>query len=252
MRGFAGLFEKEVLRFWRVIYQTVGAPVVGTFLYILIFSHVLGEHVQVYENISYVAFLTPGLVMMSVLQNAFANTSSSLIQSKVTGNLTLILLPPISALTFFLAYTSAAVVRGAAVGIGVFCSAFIFAPGLTLHSPLWALAFLLCAGFMTASLGIIAGLWAEKFDQIALFTNFIIMPLTFLSGIFYSVHSLPSFWRLLSYFNPFFYMIDGFRYGFFSEGDINPILSLLAAFGMTVAVSLLAIVLLRRGYKIRV
>jgi len=251
MRGFVGLLQKETLRFWRVGFQTVGAPILSTFLYIFIFSHVLGGHVRVYDGVSYVEFLAPGLVMMSVLQNAFANTSSSLIQSKVTGNLVLILLPPISSFTFFLAYIAAAVIRGVVVGAGVYFSALFFAPELTMQSPLWVLLFAVCGGVMTGALGIIAGLWAEKFDQIALFTNFIIMPLTFLSGVFYSIHSLPPLWREASHFNPFFYMIDGFRYGFFHAGDINPYAALTVTVLMAAGVSLLAFILIQRGYKIR-
>ena len=251
MLGFRGLFQKEVLRFWRVVYQTVLTPVLTTILYLFIFTHVLGERVRVYEDVAYASFLAPGLVMMAVLQNAFANSSSSLIQSKVTGNLLLVLLPPISAWTFFAAYAAAAVVRGVAVGAGVYVAAVLFSPALTLHAPLWVLAFAVCGGLMAGALGIIAGLWAERFDQIALFTNFIIMPLTFLSGVFYSIHSLPPLWRDLTKFNPFFYMIDGFRYGFFQHSDVSPALSLLVAVGMACAVSAFAYHLLRRGYKIR-
>lgn len=255
MLGFAGLFQKEVLRFWRVAYQTVCTPVLTTILYLFIFSHVLGEHVRVYDGVPYAVFLAPGLVMMAVLQNAFANTSSSLIQSKVTGNLLLILLPPISPFTFFAAYAGAAVVRGIAVGAGVFIAAYVIsaglASGLGLSAPLWVLAFAVCGGMMAGALGIVAGIWAERFDQIALFTNFVITPLTFLSGVFYSIHSLPEWWRQITHFNPFFYMIDGFRYGFFQESDVNPYFSLFVSVAMAGAVSLWAYWLLRRGYKIR-
>lgn len=249
--GFSGLFQKEVLRFWRVVYQTICAPVLTTILFLFIFTHVLGAHVRVYDGVPYTVFLAPGLVMMSVLQNAFANSSSSLIQSKVTGNLTLILLPPLSAFTIFCAYTAAAVVRGVAVGIGVLIAAFIMARDLPLNSPLWVLAFALCGGVATGALGIVAGIWAERFDQIALFTNFIIMPLTFLSGVFYSIHSLPDFWKTMSGFNPFFYMIDGFRYGFFHASDVSPYISLLVSAGLALAISLWAYILLHRGYKVR-
>lgn len=251
MRGFAGLFEKEILRFWRVAFQTIGGPVLGTFLYIFIFSHILEGRVRVYEGVGYVEFLVPGLVMMAVLQNAFANASSSLIQSKVTGNILLILLPPISAFAFFSAYVGAAIVRGVAVGIGVFLATLLLTPAPAVNSPLWILAFAVCGGAFAGSLGVIAGLWAEKFDQIALFTNFIIMPLTLLAGVFYSIHSLPPVWRTLSQFNPFLYLIDGFRYGFFFAGDIAPAVSLAVACVLALSVSLLAYLLIRCGYKIR-
>lgn len=249
--GFRGLFEKEVMRFWRVVYQTVFTPVLTTLLYLFIFTHVLGERVRVYEGVTYSVFLAPGLVMMAVLQNAFANSSSSLIQSKVTGNLTLLLLPPISPVTFFAAYAAASVVRGVAVGVGVLAAALVFSGGLGVDAPLWVLAFAVCGGVMMGALGVVAGIWADRFDQIALFTNFIVMPLTFLSGVFYSVHSLPDAWSALTRFNPFFYMIDGFRYGFFSDSDVNPYLSLAVAVAMALLVSAWAVVLLVRGYKIR-
>lgn len=250
-RGFLGLLEKEVMRFYRVAFQTLFAPVLSTILYLFIFSHVLGSHVRVYDGVSYVAFLTPGLIMMSVLQNAFSNSSSSLIQSKVTGNIVLVLLPPISSLTFFLSYAIAGVVRGVAVGIGVLVAAFLFEPSMSIYSLLWILAFAISGGMMSASLGIIAGLWAEKFDQVALFTNFIIMPLTFLSGVFYSIHSLPDLWHDLTRLNPFFYMIDGFRYGFFQTSDISPYLSLTVTLFFTTLLSALAYRLIDKGYKLR-
>ena len=251
MRGFWGLLQKEVLRFWRVVYQTVGAPVLSTFLYLFIFAHILEDRVTVFENVSYINFLIPGLVMMSVIQNAFSNSSSSLIQSKVTGNLILILLPPISALTFFTAYVAASVARGLLVGAGVYVSAYFLSSQIPIQSFWWVLTFAFFSGVAAGALGVVAGLWAEKFDQIALFTNFIIMPLTFLSGVFYSVQTLPPTWQMLSHFNPFFYMIDGFRYGFFSAGDVNPFVSLLVTAALAVGVSALAFVLIHRGYKIR-
>ena len=248
--GFRTLLWKELLRFWKVSFQTVAAPVVTALLYLLIFSHVLDEHVQVYQSVRYTAFLIPGLVMMSVLQNAFANSSSSLIQSKVTGSLVFVLLPPISYLEFFLAYVIAAAVRGVAVGIGVLLVTVWFAPPC-FEQPLWILVFALLGGAIMGALGVIAGIWADKFDQLAGFQNFLIMPLTMLSGVFYSIHSLPPFWQQASRLNPFFYMIDGFRHGFFGVSDISPWVSL-AVVGLAWAlISLLALHLLRTGYKIR-
>ena len=252
MSGFRGLLEKEILRFWRVVFQTVGAPVLSTFLWMLVFSHVLGGRVQVLEGLTFVEFLIPGLVMMSVLQNSFANSSSSLIQSKVTGNLLLVILPPITARAFFCAYAGACVVRGLVVGGGVLLSGVLFAPSVLPESPLLVLLFALLGGLMAGSLGIVAGLWAEKFDQIGMFTNFVIMPLTFLSGVFYSIHSLPPFWRTMSQFNPFLYMIDGFRRGFFGQGDISLAMSLSVTIAVTAAMSLFALHLIRVGYKIKI
>ena len=251
MLGFLGLFQKESLRFWRVMYQTIAAPVLASFLYLFIFAQILQDRVVVFGGVNYIDFLIPGLVMMSVIQNAFANSSSSLIQSKISGNLTLVLLPPISPFTFFLAYVAAGVLRGVLVGLGVYVSAFFLTSEVAVQSPLWVAGFLLLSGAMATALGIIAGLWADRFDQIALFTNFIIMPLTFLSGVFYSVHSLPPVWQQLSQLNPFFYMIDGFRYGFFNASDVSPALSLGITAGGMLAVSALAYWLVRSGYKVR-
>lgn len=248
--GFRALFYKEILRFYKVAFQTVLAPVITALLYLLIFSHVLEEHVQVYPGVSYTAFLVPGLVMMSVLQNAFANSSSSLIQSKVTGNIIFVLLPPIAYSEFFLAYVAAAAVRGVSVGLGVFVVTLIFAQP-PIREPLWLIVFALLGSGLLGALGIVAGIWAEKFDQLAAFQNFLIMPLTFLSGVFYSLHSLPAFWQGVSHFNPFFYMIDGFRYGFFGVGDVSPWLSLAVVLACFLALSLFTLHLLKTGYKLR-
>jgi ABC-2 type transport system permease protein len=247
---FRTLFYKEVLRFWKVGFQTVGAPVLTSLLYLLIFSHVLEAHVRVFDDVPYTAFLVPGLVMMSVLQNAFANSSSSLIQSKVTGNIVFVLLPPLSYREFFFAYVLASLVRGVVVGLGVWLVTLWF---VDLHyaQPLWILAFVTLGGVMFGAMGVIAGIWAEKFDQLAAFQNFLIMPLTFLSGVFYSIHSLPAFWQGLSHWNPVFYMIDGFRYGFFGRGDASPWLSLGVVSACVLVLSGLALALLGRGYKLR-
>ncbi|MEI8385272.1 MAG: ABC transporter permease [Nitrosomonadaceae bacterium] len=250
MTGFYTLLHKEVQRFWKVSLQTILAPMLTTLLYLLIFSHVLEEHVQIYPGVAYTVFLIPGLVMMSVLQNAFANSSSSLIQSRVTGNIVFVLLSPLSHRDFFMAYVLASVVRAGVVGIGVYLVTWCFFD-VPLRSLTWVLLFSLLGSALLGTLGIIAGIWAEKFDQLAAFQNFIILPLTFLSGVFYSIHSLPPFWQGLSQLNPFFYMIDGFRYGFFGVSDVSPYLS----FGIVVicfmAVSWLTLRMLKTGYKLR-
>ena len=250
IRQAGPLFRKEVLRFWKVSFQTVGAPVLTAVLYLLIFGHVLEDHVQVFKEVRYTRFLIPGLVMMSLLQNAFANSSSSLIQSKITGNLVFVLLTPLSHRAWFLAYVGASLVRGLAVGAGVMLVTAWFAPP-GLAEPIWALTFALLGGILLGALGLIAGLWADKFDQMAAFQNFIIVPMTFLSGVFYSVHSLPAFWQGLSHLNPFFYLIDGFRRGFFGVSDVSPWLSLGVVSTATLGVALVALHLLRTGYKIR-
>ena len=230
LRGVRTLLYKEVLRFWKVGFQTVAAPVLTAMMYLLIFGHVLSDKVQVFDNVGYTRFLIPGLVMMSVLQNAFANSSSSLIQSKITGNVVFLLVTPLSHWAWFVAYIGASVVRGLSVGLGVFA---------------------VLGAVMMGALGLIAGLWAEKFDQIAAFQNFIIMPMTFLSGVFYSVGSLPPFWKALSHLNPFFYMIDGFRHGFFGVSDVAPSSSFAVVAACFAGLACASLWLLKSGYKLR-
>ncbi|BBU28532.1 transport permease protein [Burkholderia sp. THE68] len=250
MSGFRTLFYKELLRFWKVSFQTVLAPVVTALLYLTIFGHALSGHVQVYPGVGYTSFLVPGLVMMSVLQNAFANSSSSLIQSKITGNLVFVLLPPIAHWEMFFAYVLAAVVRGLCVGLGVFIVTIWFIP-MSFSAPFYIIAFAILGSGILGTLGLIAGIWADKFDQLAAFQNFLIMPLTFLSGVFYSTHTLPPLWRAVSHLNPFFYMIDGFRYGFFGLSDVDPLVSLGIVGGFLAVLALIAVRLLASGYKLR-
>ena len=250
MTGWQTLLYKEVLRFWKVGFQTVAAPVLTAVMYLLIFWHVLEDHVKVYNSLGYTAFLVPGLMMMSILQNAFANSSSSLIQSKIMGNLVFLLLTPLSHWSWFVAYVGSSVVRGLVVGAGVLLVGLFFAP-LGFVAPWWILIFAVAGATLMGALGLIAGLWAEKFDQLAAFQNFIIMPMTFLSGVFYSIASLPPVWQQVSHLNPFFYMIDGFRYGFFGVSDASPWLSLSVVGITTLCAGALAMHLLRIGYKIR-
>jgi ABC-2 type transport system permease protein len=250
MSGFPTLLYKEVLRFWKVSFQTVAAPVLTTLLYLMVFSHALAGHVQAFPGVSYVQFLIPGLAMMAMLQNAFANSSSSLIQSKVTGNIVFILLPPMGAADIFLAYLLASMVRGLVVGIGVFAATLWMIP-LPVPNPFWAIALAVVGCGMLGTMGIIAGIWSEKFDQLAAFQNFAVMPLTFLAGAFYSIHSLPPFWQAVSKLNPFFYAVDGFRYAFFGHSDVGPWASLAIASAAFAVLSWLTLALIRGGYKLR-
>lgn len=250
MSRFLTLCHKELLRFFKVGFQTVAAPVLTTLLYLVIFGHALEGRLEVYPGLHYSAFLVPGLVMMSVLQNAFANSSSSLIQSKITGNIVFILLAPISYAEFFAAYITASVARGLVVGICVLAVALAFV-SVPVHAPLWALAFAFLGAALLGSMGLIAGVVSDKIDQVAAFQNFAIVPLTFLSGVFYSIHTLPPFWQHLSHANPFFYMVDGFRYGFFGASDFPPLASLAIVFASLLAVSSATLLLLRSGYKLR-
>jgi ABC-2 type transport system permease protein len=248
--GFPTLLRKEVLRFWKVSFQTVAAPVVSALLYLLVFAHALAGHVEAFPGVSYVQFLIPGLAMMAMLQNAFANSSSSLIQSKITGNIVFILLPPLAPAELFAAYLLAAVARAIVVGAGVFAATLWIVP-VPMQHPLWALAFAVVGSGLLGALGIVAGIWAEKFDQLAAFQNFLVMPLTFLAGVFYSMHTLPPFWQAVSRLNPFFYAVDGFRYGFFGQSDVAPGASLAFATAAFAALSLLTLHLLARGWKLR-
>jgi ABC-2 type transport system permease protein len=250
MTGFFTLLYKELLRFWKVGFQTILAPMVSTLLYLLVFFHVLEAHVEVYPDVVYTIFLIPGLVMMAVIQNAFANASSSMIQSKISGNIVFVLLSPLSYREIFFAYILASIVRGLLVGLGVYLVTMVFFD-IPLQLPFWALLFVIMGSAILGTLGLIAGIWAEKFDQLAAFQNFIIMPLTFLSGVFYTLHSLPAGWQYLSHLNPFFYMIDGFRYGFFGISDISPYVSLVIVAICLIAISILAIRMLKTGYKLR-
>lgn len=250
MSGFYTLLHKELLRFWKVGLQSIFAPIIATLIYLLIFSHVLEERAQAYPGVTYTTFLIPGLVMMAMLQNSFANSASSLIQSKISGSIIFVLLSPLSYMEIFVAYVLASIVRGLLVGVGVYLATLIFFD-MSLESPLWIFVFALIGNGFLGALGIIAAIWAEKFDQLAAFQNFVILPLTFLSGVFYTIHSLPSFWESLSHFNPFFYVIDGFRYGFFGVSDISPYLSFSIVAICFLAVSWITLQMLKSGYKLR-
>lgn len=250
MRGVLWLFYKELMRFAKVGLQTILAPVITALLYLLVFSHVLEDRLRVFEDVPYTSFLIPGLMMMSIIQNAFANSSSSIIQSKVTGNLVFVLITPLSYLELFCAYVGAAIVRGVAVGAGVFLVAVLYVD-VPVYNPFIILTFAVLASGVQGALGVIAGIWAEKYDQLAAFQNFVIMPLSFLSGVFYSIRSLPEVWQTLSRFNPFFYMIDGFRYGFFGQSDMYVAASLALSVTAFLALSAAALAMLNRGYKLR-
>ena len=250
MTSFLTLLQKELSRFWKVAFQTVAAPILTSLLYLVIFSNALDGHITVYNGVGYAAFLVPGLVMMSVLQNAFANSSSSIIQSKVTGNIVFMLLTPITYFEFFCAYVLASIARGLTVGAGVFIVTVWFID-LQIAAPIWAAVFALLGSAILGAMGLLAGIWAEKFDHLAAFQNFVIIPLTFLSGVFYSLHSLPAVWQTLSRFNPFFYMIDGFRYGFFGVSDAPPATSLAVVCAAFAVLSAATLLMLKSGYKLR-
>lgn len=248
--GLYTLFKKEVKRFLKVTIQTILTPMVTVLLYLLIFSSALAQHIKVFENVTYVEFLVPGLMMMTIIQNAFANSSSSLFQSKTAGSIFFMLVAPLSSGEIFLAFVAAAVVRGLLVGLCIWIAALWFVV-LPIHNLLTLLIFAILGSAVLGALGLIAALWADKWDHISAFQNFIILPLSFLSGVFYQVEVLPPFWEKLSYYNPFFYLIDGFRYGFLGVSEVQVGLSLGVATFFLVMVSGWGWWLLHQGYKLR-
>ena len=250
MSGFRTLFYKEMLRFYKVALQTVLAPIITALLYLLVFASTFKDRPDILPGVAYVAFLVPGLMMMSMIQNAFANSSSSLIQSKVAGNLVFILLSPLSSLEFVLAFVGAAIVRALVVAAGIYVAALLFVI-IPVRHPLYLLAFGILGSAALGALGVIAGIWAERFDQLAGFQNFVVMPLSFLSGVFYSLRSLPPLWQAISRLNPLLYMIDGFRYGFFGIADVPPLTSLAVVAVFCIVVSGAALTLVGRGYRLR-
>ena len=248
--SFLTLLEKEVLRFKKIALQTIFAPVLMGLLYLMVFGQVLAGKMPTFEGVNYLHFLVPGLVMMTLLQNASGNSSSSMLSAKIMGSLIFIQLPPFSGWELALAMIGASVARGLIVGAGVLLMSFFwsFPP---MAYPLWILTFGFMGAMLMGSLGLIAGLWADKFDQIGAFQSFVILPLTFLSGVFYSIHQLPPIFQTLSRFNPFFYIIDGFRYGFFCRSDFNPWVSFLVVTVSAVLATSIATYLMHKGYKIR-
>ena len=248
--GFSTLLKKELLRFYKVAFQTIAAPVLTSFLFLIVFSNALNNRMVIGDSISYINFLIPGLIMMTILQNSFANSSSSLTQSKITGNLIFILLSPISNFKIFLAYSLASTMRGLVVGF-VMALAIFFIFGYEIHNLILVILYSFFGSITLGVLGIIAGILTEKFDQLAAFQNFIIMPMTFLAGVFYSVGSLPNPWRTVSQFNPFYYIVDGFRYGFIGHSDFNPYFGLSILISFFLICSFVTVFLLKIGYKLR-
>ena len=249
-RGMLTLFLKEMWRFLKVAIQTILTPVVTVLLYLLVFSSVLKDRLEVYDGINYVKFLIPGLVIMAMLQNAFANSSSSVFQSKMNRNITFMLLAPLSDFEVYTAYVMACIVRGLMVGAGVWVTSFFFdIIWINNFSLVLIFGFLGCG--ILGALGLLGSVCAEKWDHIAAFQNFVILPLSFLSGVFFSIHTLPPFWEKVSYYNPFFYMVDGFRHGFLGVSDTNPLHSLIITAIFFIVVSIVNLMVLKSGYKLR-
>ena len=248
--GLQTLVEKEVGRFMNVATQTIVAPVITTLLFYAVFALAFGGITRTIGDIPYLVFLAPGLVMMTMAQNAFANTSSSLVVAKVAGNIVDVLTPPLSSVEIYWGYIIGGIVRGLSVGIAVTAMVYVFV-GIEIHSVFLILAFSLLGNMMLASIGLAAGIWSQKFDHISAVTNFVVTPLTFLSGTFYSITQLPEIWQKLALYNPFFYMIDGFRAGFIGHADSNATVGLVFLTGINVALTVVTLMMLKSGYKIK-
>jgi ABC-2 type transport system permease protein len=248
--GLQTLYLKEVRRFWKVGMQTVAAPVVTTLLYMMIFVVAMNGATPLLEGVSYARFVTPGLVMMTVLNNAFANSSSSLIQIKLMGTAPDILTPPLSPLELLAGFGLGAATRGVLVGLVTAAAVWPFAPFPVVHP--WAVAYFgLCAALMMGLIGIAAGLWSQKFDHLAAVTNFIVMPMTFLSGTFYLIEKLPEPFRSATKFNPFFYLIDGFRYGFIGQSEGSLATGVAATGLLTLGLAACGWGLFRSGWRLQ-
>jgi len=248
--GLWTLYSKEVRRFLSVFTQTLLAPMVTTLLFLAIFTLALGGAGRVVEGVDFVRFLAPGLIMMSLMQNAFANTSSSMVMAKIQGNIVDLLMPPLSATELNLGIAGGGVTRGLLVGMATGMTMWIFVP-LGLHSPLAVIYFAFNGAVMLAFLGVAAGIWADRFEHIAAVTNFVIVPLSFLSGTFYSISRLPPEWQIVAQFNPFFYLIDGLRYGFIGQSDGTLGVGVVVVLSVNVGLWLLTQRMFATGYRLK-
>lgn len=249
-RGLWTLYVREVMRFYKVGTQTLAAPVVTTLLFFIIFSVALEGDGRTVGDVPFTVFLAPGLIMMAILQSSFANTSSTIMVSKVQGNIVDVLMPPLSSAELTLAFAAGGVTRGVLVGLAAGTAMWAFA-GLQFHDPLAIVFHAVAASVMLSLLGLIGGIWAEKFDHIAAMTNFVVVPLSFLSGTFYSIGRLPEAWQDVARFNPFFYAIDGFRYGFIGRADSQLWVSVTVMIVINVALFALVYRLFATGYKLK-
>ena len=249
-RGLWTLYVKEVRRFLNVFTQTLLAPVATTLLFLAIFSLALGRSAQSVGGVTFAQFLAPGLIMMSMVQNAFANTSSSIVIAKVQGNIVDLLMPPLSPSELTLGIAGGGVTRGLIVGLVVGLAMWLFVP-FGFYDPFFVIFHAVNASLMLSLLGMIGGIWAEKFDHIAAVTNFVIMPLSFLSGTFYSIERLPETWHFIAFLNPFFYMIDGFRFGFIGYSDGSLVTGMIFILVVNAALWMLAHRMFATGYRLK-
>jgi ABC-2 type transport system permease protein len=250
LRGLWTLYRKEVMRFVKIATQTIMAPLVTTLLFLAVFALALGGTDRMAGGVPYVQFLAPGLVMMAIVQNGFANTSSSIVSAKIQGSMVDLLMPPLSPAVLTAGYALAGVTRGLAVGIAVGGAMAVFVP-MRVADPLAILFHAAAGSLMLALIGVLAGLWSEKFDHISAVTNFVVTPLAFLSGTFYSVDRLPPDWSFVAHLNPFFYMIDGFRSGFIGHADGDRYVGYAVVAGADICLWILCHHLFRTGYKLK-
>lgn len=248
--GLRTLIKREVGRFLNVYTQTLVAPVITTLLFYAVFALAFGGIERQIGSVPYMEFLAPGLLIMVMVQNAFANTSSSVVISKVQGNIVDVLMPPLSSLEIYLGYAVGSVFRGLCVGIVTLVTMSFFVQ-FHFHSVGLIFVYAFLGTLMMGSLGLAAGIWSEKFDHIAAVTNFVVTPLTFLSGTFYSVQQLPAMWQVIAHYNPFFYMIDGFRYAFIGQADGNVVIGIVVLVVINVFLAALSLRMLNTGYKIK-
>lgn len=248
--GVYTLMEREIMRFLTVWLQTILAPLVTTLLFYAIFALAFGGNARMAGDVPFMVFLAPGLIMMTMVQNAFANTSSSIMISKLQGNIVDLIMPPLSAFEQFLGYAAGGLARGMLVGVTTGLAVACFVP-LDIHSWGIIVLYALLGNMMLGTLGIAAAIWSERFDHIAAVTNFLVTPMTFLSGTFYSINSLPEKWHALALYNPFFYMIDGFRSGFTGHADGHIVLGLEILTGVNILLALLVLWMFHSGYKLK-
>jgi ABC-2 type transport system permease protein len=248
--GLYTLIYKEISRFMSVYLQTLIAPAITTLLFYTIFALAFGGDERLVNGVSFMTFLAPGLIMMTMVQNAFMNSSSSLVLSKVMGNIVDILMPPLNSAELLIGFVTGSIARGVMVGIVTAIVLAFFEP-FSFHSPGMLIVFALLGTMMLSTMGLMAGIWADKFDHIAAVTNFFITPMAFLSGTFYSIRELPEIWLKIAYINPFFYMIDGFRYGFIGQADCNIANGIAILFVMNIVLLFVAWSMLKAGYKIK-
>lgn len=248
--GFFTLYKKETMRFLNVSTQTLLAPAITTMLFYIIFTVALGRRVIEINTVDFAQFLAPGLICMSILQNAFANTSSSLLISKVQGNIVDILMPPLSEIELTIAFALGGITRGILVGLIVAITIYSFVP-FYVENLVYLIYFSFSSALLLSLLGIICGVWSQKFDHMAGITNFVITPLTFLSGTFYSINSLPKFWQILAFLNPFFYIIDGFRYSILGINDSNVFYGGCLLLLLNCLLIFSCILIFKKGYKLK-